>query len=235
MIFRNTLVNLAGLGGALVLGFATTALLAGALGPAPFGLLMLVRSIVGNVGILESLFGTGITRYVAFYHGQADLERRDTFLGTGLLVNLLQGTVISIAAIAISYVAFDRVFSGLPAGLLQQGPPLLAIFFIVFIVQLCSLALSRALEGLQAYPAIRTSETVVQALTLGLLVVTLRNKATGALVSGSAGNLKNIASGASRPRTRGRADDRSCSPPRFALGACTMLRPARSAGPTAVR
>jgi O-antigen/teichoic acid export membrane protein len=175
MIVRNTLVNLVGLGGALVLGFATTALLAGALGPAPFGLLMLVRSIVGNVGILESLFGTGITRYVAFYHSQADLERRDTFLGTGLLVNLVQGTVISIAAIAISYIAFDRVFSGIPAGLLQQGPTLLAIFFIVFIVQLCSLSLSRALEGLQAYPAIRSSETMVQALTLGLLFVTLRS------------------------------------------------------------
>jgi O-antigen/teichoic acid export membrane protein len=181
MIFRNTVVNLVGLGGALVLGFATTALLAGSLGPAPFGLLMLVRSIVGNVGILESLFGAGITRYVAYYNAQDDLERRDTFLGTGLLVNLIQGTVISIVAIAVSYVAFDRVFSGIPAGLLQQGPALLAIFFVVFIVQLCSLSVSRALEGLQAYPAIRSSETAVQALALALLFATLKTNG-GALL-----------------------------------------------------
>jgi O-antigen/teichoic acid export membrane protein len=174
MLFRNTVVNLVSLGGSLTLGFMTTALLAAALGPAPFGLLMLVRSIVGNVGILESLFGTGITRYVAFYNAQDDLARRDMFLGTGLVVNLVQGTIISIVAIAVSFAAFDRVFSGIPAGLLVQGPTLLAIFFLVFIVQLCSLSLSRALEGLQAYPVIRGSETAVQALALAALFIVLR-------------------------------------------------------------
>src|SRR5437016_603293 len=147
MLFRNTIVNVVSLGATLILGFMTTGLLAGALGPAAFGFLMLVRAIVGNVGILESLFGAGITRYVAFYNAREEYDRRDSFIGTGLTVNLIQGALVSLIAIAVSVLAFDRIFGAIPRELLAQGPRLLALFFAVYMVQLCSLALSRALEG----------------------------------------------------------------------------------------
>jgi O-antigen/teichoic acid export membrane protein len=176
MLFRNTFVNVASLVVTLAAGFLTTALLASALGPAAFGLLTLVRAIVGNVGMVESLFGAGITRFVAFHHARDEFERRDALVGTGLLVNLVQGVIISALAIGVSYAAFDRVFGGIPPHLRDLGAPLLAVFFVVFLVQLCALSLSRALEGLQAYPVIRLTEVTVQLLTLALLYLTLRNQ-----------------------------------------------------------
>src|SRR5438093_11292140 len=119
------------LGVSLALGFLTTAMLARGLGPAPFGLLMLVRTIVGNVGILESLFGAGITRYVAFHHARAEFDARNKFLWTGLAVNVAQGVVVSLLAVAVSFAVFDKVFSSIPSPLVDRGPVLIALFFVV--------------------------------------------------------------------------------------------------------
>lgn len=162
---------MASLGATFAVGFATTALLTRRLGPLAFGLLMLVRSIVGNAGILESLFGAGITRYVAFHHAREEFATRDSFVGTGLVVNLLQGGCVSIIAVAVGFLAFGDIFGSVPAGMVGEAQWLLLAFFVVFLLQLCSLALSRALEGLQAYPQIRLTDGAVQLVTLGALFV----------------------------------------------------------------
>src|SRR5436309_6927377 len=102
MLARNTVTNLAGLVVGFALAFLTTALLAKHLEPAAFGLLALVRAIVGNVGLVEALFGAGVTRYVAGAHARGEFAQRDGFVGAGLFVNLVQGIVLSLGAILVA-------------------------------------------------------------------------------------------------------------------------------------
>src|SRR5207249_6207566 len=139
--------------------FLTTAVLAKHLGPAGFGLLALVRAIVGNVGLMETLFGSGVTRYVADARARGDLAQQDMVVGVGLVVNLLQGIVLSLTAVALAVFFFDRIFPNLTVPMRTEGVALLRIFFLVFAVQICSTTLARALEGLQAYPSIRATDT----------------------------------------------------------------------------
>jgi len=171
MLVRNTAANIGSLMGGFVLAFLTTGLLAKHLEPTAFGLLALVRAIVGNVGLLETLFGSGVTRHVADAHARGDLARRGDFVGAGLVVNLAQGIALSLVAIVLAVLFFDRVFIGLRAPLRTEGLALLCIFFIVLVVQICSTTLCRALEGLQAYPSIRAIDTVTQGVIFGGLAV----------------------------------------------------------------
>jgi O-antigen/teichoic acid export membrane protein len=175
MIIRNSLVNIVSVGLSLVLALLTTALLVRSLDQPAFGLLVLVRTIVGNVGLLENLFGAGITRYVAYHNARGEMERRDAFLATGIAVNLIQGALVSAIAIAVSSLFFDRVFAGLPASLVAAGPALMAVFLAVLLVQIVSLALSRALEGVQAFPEVRSGDVLSQLLLYGLLYAVVRH------------------------------------------------------------
>lgn len=170
MLLRNTVVNLASVIASLAVAIITTAVLTRHLGAAGFGLLALVRAIVGNAGIVETLFGTGTTRYVAYYTGTNDIAMRDRFIGTAFAVNLLQGIVISIGGIVIALLFFDHVFAGVPSELRHEGRLMLSAFLIVLTIQLASVTLGRVLEGLQAYAALRSAEAVVQIVTLVLLV-----------------------------------------------------------------
>jgi O-antigen/teichoic acid export membrane protein len=171
LLLRNTTVNLASLVASLALALATTALLAKNLGPEGFGLLSLIRAIVGNVGLFEALFGSGVTRYVAHYDGTGETEARDNVVGVGVLVNLVQGCGLSLLAVAAAFLFFDNVFGHISAQLRVEGFWLLCVFFLVFVVQIVSMTLSRALEGLQLYPQIRLIETIILLLTFAALVV----------------------------------------------------------------
>jgi O-antigen/teichoic acid export membrane protein len=181
MLLRNTATNLAGLVAALLLALATTAVLAKQLGPAAFGVLVLVRAIVGNAGLLETLFGFGVMRYVAFHHARGEVEQRNQYVASGVVVNLVQGLALSVVLIIAAGLLFDRVFVGVPPGLRHEGIAMLYVFFIVFILQICSTTLGRAIEGLQAYPAIRVSELLMQILLLVSLVIFLRSSFRGTL------------------------------------------------------
>lgn len=171
MLIRNTAVNLITLPVNLTLALLITALLARQLGPAAFGLVVLVRSIVGNVGMIETLFGVGVTRYVAQYHASEDYRTRDQFALSGLVANLLQGVLVSLCFMALSLLFFDRVFSSIPPSLRAAGVDLLVIFFGAFMLQVCSTSILRALEGLQVYTVIRLTEMLFHVVTFATLLL----------------------------------------------------------------
>ena len=181
MLLRNTAINLVSLVATLVLALATTAVLAMQLGPAAFGVLALVRAVVGNAGLLETLFGLGVTRYVAFHHARGEIEQRNRYVASGIAVNLIQGLALSVVLLAVAGVLFDRVFVGVPPPLRREGLVMLYVFSIVFILQICSTTLARAIEGLQAYSSLRASELMMQILLLAALVIFLQWRSPGML------------------------------------------------------
>src|SRR2546425_13095945 len=73
-----------------------TAILVRYLGQTKFGVLMLAMAIAGSAAVLESFFGMGITRYVAYYQGMRDSCQRDRVVRTGLLVSLVQGVIVAV-------------------------------------------------------------------------------------------------------------------------------------------
>lgn len=173
MLLRNTAANLINLPISIALSLMTTALLIKTLGATGFGLLTLIRSVIGNIGLIETMFGAGVTRFVADHESRGETLQRDRIVSTGFFVNLIQGLILA-SVMCVLAVAFSGYLFGTAAEeLRREGVVVVGLFLGVFVVQAGVTAFSRALEGLQAYPAVRATETAAQIVLVAFLATSM--------------------------------------------------------------
>lgn len=85
MLLRNSLWNLGGSAVPALVALATVPFLIRGLGLEGFGIVTLISSVVGYVGVLDINLTTGSIRYLAHYHARNDHERFSETFWFGLL------------------------------------------------------------------------------------------------------------------------------------------------------
>jgi O-antigen/teichoic acid export membrane protein len=96
----NAIWNAMGTVSAIAIGIVTAPILIRNLGASDYGLFVLIASITGMLGVMSFGLGEATLRYVAYYHGDQDLEGVNRVLGSTLTF------YVSVAALVTAVLGF---------------------------------------------------------------------------------------------------------------------------------
>jgi O-antigen/teichoic acid export membrane protein len=146
---RNTLLNLAGLGVPLVVGFAVIPVIASHLGPVRFGLLGLAWALLEYFSLVDGGLGRATTRFVA----ERAASRRDEIgpVVVASIASQLGLATIAGAAVALAAPAVVGPLLPIPEGLRSEAVATLRMLGAMLPVVVLGLGLRGILEGAQRF------------------------------------------------------------------------------------
>ena len=156
------------LGGAVIsrgLQLASSILVARMLGKENFGVLGMVQSTIGMLGIFAGFgLGTTATKYIAEYRDK-DPERAGRILGLSAVTALISGLVLACVLFALApYLARTALNAPHLSGYLRIG-------CLVLLLSATTGAQNGALAGFEAFRAIACRSAIAGAITLPLMIL----------------------------------------------------------------
>ncbi len=183
-VLRNSLYSVIGYGVPLVATIVFTPLLIRSMGTSEFGLWMLSLSFIGLLGFFDFGLSTAVSKHIAQYHGQGDLDRLSATATMGMLIYLTIGLVLAapaylLAPHAVALFQNKDVPNDVMAGVLR----LAAIGFVPLLLRSASLAVP---IGLQRFRVTMAMSILQSTLNLALaLLISRRGGSVTQVVAGS--------------------------------------------------
>lgn len=172
VLIRNIFSNWASVGINLVVAFLLSPFLVHSLGDSAYGLWVLVLSVTGYMGLLDTGLRVSIVKHTAACNARGDSEELNRVLHTGLtLYGSLSLVVILLSMIAAVY--FDALFN-VPATDIATGRVLVFIAGLNVALSLPLGVVGGLLAGLQRYDLLNLSSIVVLLVRTALIVGAVR-------------------------------------------------------------
>jgi O-antigen/teichoic acid export membrane protein len=168
VIVRNIVSNWAGVIANLAVGFFLSPFLVHRLGDSGYGLWVLVLSVTGYMGLLDSGLRISIVKHTAEYNARRDEEGLNRVLVTGLSLYGSLSVVVMLLAILAS--AWFGVFFKVPATDVPVGRILVLIAGVNVSLTLPLGVFGGLLSGLQRYDHVNRASIVVLAVRTAAIV-----------------------------------------------------------------
>ena len=165
-VLFSTVSNYAGKIVALAVGFFLTPFVLHRLGPAAYGLWVLVGSVVAYGALLDFGISSAITKYVAEYHARGAAKDMQSLVATGLLLYSGLGVLALLLSIVLAAI-FPLIFS-VPPGQHTTAVRLVLLSGVALGISIpCStpMAVLRGLQRFDLINLINSSATVLYGLT----------------------------------------------------------------------
>ncbi len=139
----------------VVVGLAFTPFLVSKLGQSDYGLYQMIGSLVGYMVIFDLGLGTTITRYVAKYRAEQDIESMRNFLAICLRVYILIGIFVLAVCLGL-YFNLDRIFhNALGSDQIESAKEMFIILSLNISASFLFQSFSAIMKGYEKFPADR--------------------------------------------------------------------------------
>lgn len=150
LLVRNTLLNLAGQGGPLLIGVFALPFIVQGLGPDRFGLLALAWMLLGYFTLFDLGLGRATTKFVAEALARDETERLPALIWSAVTAQALLGLIGMVAILAATPLLVDRVLH-IPDTLLDEARTTFQVLAVAVPVVLVAGSFSGALEAAQRF------------------------------------------------------------------------------------
>ena len=164
----NTASNVGGTVFGLAVGFAVTPFILHRVGPTSYGLWMLAISLVSYGALLDFGVCNAVTKYVASYRRQGDVDSLRGVVATGLLALLVAGLIVLLATLVLAAI-FPLAFN-VSSGDEATSRWLVVLSGLTVAVTLPSGITLAVLRGLQRFDLVNLISTAGVVLNAGLAV-----------------------------------------------------------------
>jgi O-antigen/teichoic acid export membrane protein len=172
-MIRNICANWASVGINLVVAFVMSPFLVHALGDSRYGLWVLVLSVTGYMGLLDSGLRVSIVKHTAERNARGDVDGLNRILFTALSLYGSLGAVVVLASFVSSFF-FEHIFAVAPADV-PVGRVLTVIAGLNVALSLPLGVFGSLLAGLQRYDRLTSSGIIVLLLRTIAIVVAVKS------------------------------------------------------------
>ena len=172
-MIRNICANWASVGINLVVAFVMSPFLVHALGDSRYGLWVLVLSVTGYMGLLDSGLRVSIVKHTAECNARGDVDGLNRILFTALSLYGSLGAVVVLASFVSSFF-FEHIFAVAPADV-PVGRVLTVIAGLNVALSLPLGVFGSLLAGLQRYDRLTSSGIIVLVLRTIAIVVAVKS------------------------------------------------------------
>jgi O-antigen/teichoic acid export membrane protein len=170
-LIRNTVFNFAIRFWSIIITFILMPVIIYFIGPAEYGIYLLITAFTGYFGLLDLGIGTSLIKFVAQYHAKDEQENVNQVVNTAFFIFLYVGIIGAVGLFIVGTFFLD--FFKLDDDLLWKARLIIYIIAIFFITSFSLSSFKAILSGIQRYDILALVAFVMSFVNAGVTLVVL--------------------------------------------------------------